>query len=94
MIPLSLAILLWVAGLYLLFLSYRFNRKLRESGQRLLSHAEHEKGKDNSASIAMTIEGKILDNIPSYLIHMAMSAAGLLIIALGFVALAFYAHFH
>ncbi|TGA96645.1 hypothetical protein E4665_14650 [Sporolactobacillus shoreae] len=92
MAGLILALLFWLAGFGLLAAGYVFTVKLKSAGKHLLEHADHEKGKDNSASIAMTIEGKILEYIPLYLIHMATGVAGSLLIAMGFVALAFYAH--
>ncbi|MFX3618804.1 MAG: hypothetical protein ACE3JK_14950 [Sporolactobacillus sp.] len=87
---LLLAILFWLAGTALLAGGYLITGKLKKTSDQLLTDAEHEKGKDNSASIAMTIEGKILDYVPSYLIHLSMSIVGLLFIVIGFVALAFF----
>lgn len=87
---LLLAILFWLVGMVLLAGGYLVTGRLKKTSDQLLTHAEHEKGKDNSASIAMTIEGKILDYIPSYLIYLSMCIIGLLFVVLGFVALAFF----
>ncbi|CAM3177141.1 hypothetical protein [Sporolactobacillus spathodeae] len=87
---LLMAILFWCAGIALLIGSYSITSRLRKASEELLMHSEHEKGKDNSASIALRIEGKILDYIPSYLFQIAFSVFGSLLIAFGFVALAFF----
>ncbi|WP_100489276.1 hypothetical protein [Sporolactobacillus pectinivorans] len=90
MIALVVAVLFWLAGFILLAAGFVFTGKLKSVGKHLLEHADHEKGKDNSASIALTIEGKIVEYIPGYLIHVATGITGSLLIVLGFVALAFY----
>lgn len=87
---LIIAILFWLAGIALMFAGYIMTRKIKAVGKQLLVHAEHEKGKDNSASIAMTIEGKILKYIPGYLVQIMTNVSGSVLIAFGFVALAFY----
>lgn len=90
MMALILAAVFWLAGLIMLAAGFVLTRKLRSAGEELLYQAEHEKGKDNSASIAMTIEGCILNNIPSYIVHMVTGVAGSVLLVLGFVAIAFY----
>ncbi|RYM05190.1 hypothetical protein EWH99_07175 [Sporolactobacillus sp. THM7-7] len=90
MIALILAILFWLVGMCLMLSSYLTNRMLRTTGEHLLRQAEGEKGKDNEESILLSIEGKVLDNIPSYLVHILSNISGSLLIVLGFVALAFY----
>ncbi|EST10853.1 hypothetical protein [Sporolactobacillus laevolacticus] len=92
MIALFVAILFWLAGTILMGASFYLTNKLRETGEHLLKDAEHEKGKDNSASLARAIEGNILEHIPSYVVHMATGVIGALFLAFGFVALAFYVH--
>lgn len=92
MIPLILAILFWLAGIALMTAGYLLTWKIKTAGRHLLAHAEHEKGKDNSASIAMTIEGKILKYFPNDLVQLITNISGSLLITFGFVALAFYVH--
>ncbi|QAA23454.1 hypothetical protein [Sporolactobacillus terrae] len=92
MAAILLAILLWLIGLFVLSASFFLNAIMRKKADVLLKDAEHEQGKDESVSIAMTIEGKILDRIPSYVIHSVTGVVGLTLIALGVVALAFYFH--
>ncbi|MFT8707966.1 MAG: hypothetical protein ABF820_01000 [Sporolactobacillus sp.] len=87
---LLLAILFWLAGIGLLFCSYAITGRLRRFSEELLYDAAHEQGKDNSVSIARQIEGKILKFIPGYMIHMFVDVLGSLLIAFGFVALAFF----
>lgn len=92
MFSLILAILFWLAGIALMFAGYILTRKIKTAGKKLLIHAEHEKGKDNSASIAMTIEGKMLKYTPSFLVQVITNISGSILITFGFVALAFYIH--
>lgn len=87
---LIIAILFWLAGIALMLAGYTLTRKMKAAGRHLLIHAEHEKGKDNSASIAMIIEGKILKYIPGYLVQIITNVSGSILITFGFVALAFY----
>jgi hypothetical protein len=86
------AILFWLIGMYLMWKGYSLTKRMRIAGIRMLKDSEHEKGKDNSASIARAIEGKILGHIPSYLVHVVMDVLGALFLVVGFVALAFYVH--
>lgn len=90
MISLILAIFFWLAGMCVMGGGYVLARSLRSAGRHLLEEADYEKGRDNSLSIALGIEGKILSYIPSYLLHMIVCTAGLVLIAVGFVSLAFF----
>ncbi|MCL1632719.1 hypothetical protein M3N64_12395 [Sporolactobacillus sp. CPB3-1] len=92
MAALWIAILFWILGCAVLIMSFFLTHKIRETGEHLLKDAEHEKSRDDSASIAMTIEGQVLEHIPSYLIHMVTAFLGLTLIVFGVVALAFYVH--
>lgn len=91
MTALILAIVFWLAGFFVLSTGFLLHRNLRKAAKHLLEHADHEKGKDNSASIALTIEGRIAEHIPGYVIHTATAASGSLLIVMGFIALAFFA---
>ncbi|MCO7175429.1 hypothetical protein ACFP7A_06575 [Sporolactobacillus kofuensis] len=92
MMSLVLAILFWVLGMILMNAGFFLTKKMREASDHLLEDAEHEEGKDNSASIARTIEGAILDHIPSYVLHLVGAVLGSMFFVIGFVALAFYFH--
>ncbi|MCQ2011053.1 hypothetical protein NOM01_13710 [Sporolactobacillus sp. STSJ-5] len=92
MAALIIAILFWILGMAVLCASFYLTKEMRQAGDHLIVEAEHEKGKDDSASIAMAIEASFLKRIPSYMIHMVTGTIGATLIALGFVALAFYVH--
>ncbi|WP_010632487.1 hypothetical protein [Sporolactobacillus vineae] len=91
MAALIFAIIFWLAGFAVLSGGFFLHRNLRRAGKHLLEHADHEKGKDNSASIALSIEGKIVEFIPGHVIHTVTGVSGSLLIVMGFVALAFMA---
>jgi hypothetical protein len=90
MISLILAVIFWIAGFAVLTLGFVLTNRLRTAGRKLMMRAEHEKGKDNSASIAMTIEGSALNHIPSFVIHVVTGVTGAILFAFGCVALGFY----
>jgi hypothetical protein len=92
MTALVITILFWLLGLAVLSASFFLTKEMKEAGEHLLEDANHEKDKDDSASIAMTIEGNLLDYIPSYVIYMVTGVIGATLLAFGFVALAFYFH--
>ncbi|MET1249091.1 hypothetical protein ABWW58_09910 [Sporolactobacillus sp. STCC-11] len=92
MTALIITILFWLLGLAVLSASFFLTKEMKEAGEHLLEDAAHEKGKDDSASIAMAIEGKFLRRVPSYIIHMVTGVIGATLLAFGFVALAFYVH--
>ncbi|WKB36338.1 hypothetical protein QS257_04100 [Terrilactibacillus sp. S3-3] len=89
MTALVISIILWLVGVLIIMLGYVAVGKLKGVGHDLLRHAEHEKGKDNSASIVMAIQGKIIDVFPVYMINIFTAIIGIVLIALGFVAVAF-----
>lgn len=91
MTALIFAIVFWLAGSAVLSIGFLLHRNLRKAAKHLLEHADHEKGKDNSASIALAIEGRIAEHIPGYAIYMATGVSGSLLIVIGFIALAFFA---
>jgi hypothetical protein len=91
MTALIFAIVFWLVGFAVLSAGFLLHRKLRLVAKHLLEHADHEKGKDNSASIALTIEGRLAEFIPGYMIHLTTGISGALLIVMGFVALAFFA---
>ncbi|MCO7124554.1 hypothetical protein NIE88_02010 [Sporolactobacillus shoreicorticis] len=92
MAALIIAILFWILGMAALCASFYVTKEMREKGEHLLKESEHEKGKDDSASIAMAIEAGFLKRIPSYVIHLVTGTVGATLIVFGFVALAFYFH--
>lgn len=92
MAALIIAILFWILGMAVLCASFYLTKEMKQAGEHLIVEAEHEKGKDDSASIAMTIEGKFLNRIPSYVIYMVIGVIGATLLVFGFVALAFYFH--
>ncbi len=90
LVALILAILFWLVGFAVLICGFILTGVLQSAGRKLMEHAEHEKGKDNSASLAMAIEGRLLRSIPGYVVHLGTVTAGLTLIAIGCVAIAFY----
>lgn len=89
MTALVISIILWLAGVLIIMLGYFGVGKLKGAGHHLQRRAEHEKGKDDSASIALAIEGKMIDVLPVYMINIISAVIGVVLIALGFVAIAF-----
>jgi hypothetical protein len=89
MTALIFAIIFWLAGFAVMSGGFFLHRNLRRKAKHLLEHAEHEKGKDNSASLALTIEGRIAEFTPGYIVHTVTGVSGSLLIVMGFVALAF-----
>ncbi|BBN99905.1 hypothetical protein [Sporolactobacillus terrae] len=92
MAAILMALFLWIIGLAVLSASFFLTHMIRKRADALLEKSEHEEKKDESASIALAIEGKLLDQIPSYVTHTTTGVVGLTLIALGVVALAFYFH--
>ncbi|MFT8872142.1 MAG: hypothetical protein ABF868_07595 [Sporolactobacillus sp.] len=90
MSALLMAVLLWVAGLAAISGGFFLIARMRKLSDLFLHHAERNKGKDNVASMEMTIQGKVLGHIPGCVVHVLLSTAGLLLIAFGCVALGFF----
>ncbi|MFC7393505.1 hypothetical protein [Scopulibacillus cellulosilyticus] len=89
MVALIISIIFWLVGILIIFGGEYFVFKIKHAQHDLRKSKESLEFNDNSASIVRGIEAKALDYIPWYLIRIAASIVGLIVIAFGFVALGF-----
>lgn len=66
-------------------------RQLKKMQKQLNRHAEAMRFNDNSASLAYSIGGAVLDKVPWFCIRMLCIVLGMIVFALGWIPLGFIA---
>lgn len=86
---LFIAIIFWLIGIVLIISERYLIAKMRHVDHELEKEAEALKFQDNSASMVLTIEEKVLDLIPWFSVRLVTLVIGMILIVFGFVALGF-----
>ncbi|TCP24092.1 hypothetical protein EV207_12715 [Scopulibacillus darangshiensis] len=89
MVALFISIIFWLIGLVIIFSGRLVINRIHKMDHELEKKAKALKFKDNSASMAATIEDKALDMVPWYLVRLSATIIGMIFIVFGFVALGF-----
>ncbi|HEX7064615.1 MAG TPA: hypothetical protein VF199_06055 [Bacillales bacterium] len=84
-----LPIAFWAVGLLVMIGGVYIGHKISEAKEHLHENAELAKHRDRTASMYFGLEGKALDMIPWVTVRLVYLILGMIIFALGFVALSF-----